>query len=324
MSRSSSETHRMLFFLLAAITIVALAGCGHSNPTSSQTQSGTAVVQVPVASSSSRATGPSTIGTETGSFVALKRASGIPDSRFPQVQGGNVYAMAADGAGGYYIGGNFTAVVGISRSRIAHIRADGSLDRVFNPAANGTVYALAVSGSTVYAGGDFTSIGRQSRSRIAALRTSDGLATTWNPHADSTVDAFAISGGTVYAGGKFNTIGGQRRYRLAALQAGSGAATPWNPAPDGPVDTLAVSGATVYAGGGFTTIAGVRRFFIAALVRIPRKPNARSTASRTLIPLQAERLGAKRRVCLAKVDVLFGFRSTRSPSPGFCDAAIHH
>jgi len=60
------------------------------------------------------------------------------------------------------------------------------------------------------------------------------------------------------------------------------------------------------------------------LVRIPRKPNARSTASRTLIPLQAERLGAKRRVCLAKVDVLFGFRSTRSPSPGFCDAAIHH
>ncbi len=60
------------------------------------------------------------------------------------------------------------------------------------------------------------------------------------------------------------------------------------------------------------------------VLRIPRKPNARSTASRTLIPLQAERLGAKRRVCLAKVDVLFGFRSTRSPSPGFCDAAIHH
>ena len=31
-----------------------------------------------------------------------------------------------------------------------------------------------------------------------------------------------------------------------------------------------------------------------------------------LIPLQAEHLGAKRRVCLAKVGVLFGFRSTRS------------
>ena len=68
----------------------------------------------------------------------------------------------------------------------------------------------------------------------------------------------------------------------------------------------------------------VKRWAADGKLRIPRKPNARSTASRTLIPLQAERLGAKRRVCLAKVDVLFGFRSTRSPSPGFCDAAIHH
>ncbi len=59
----------------------------------------------------------------------------------------------------------------------------------------------------------------------------------------------------------------------------------------------------------------------AKLVRIPPKPNGRSTASRTAIPLQAEHLGAKRRVCLAKVDVLFGFRSTRRPFPAFFCAA---
>ncbi len=56
-------------------------------------------------------------------------------------------------------------------------------------------------------------------------------------------------------------------------------------------------------------------------VRIPLKPNGCSTASRTPIPLQAEHLGAKRRVCLAHVDVLFGFRSTRSPCSAFSYAA---
>ena len=108
------------------------------------------------------------------------------------------------------------------------------LATAWNPNANGTVYALAVSGSTVYAGGDFTSIGGQARNRIAALDATTGLATAWNPNANSyRVDALAVSGSTVYAGGYFTSIGGQARNRIAALDAATGLATAWNPNANG-------------------------------------------------------------------------------------------
>ena len=49
------------------------------------------------------------------------------DASFPQVTGG-VFASAADGMGGFHIGGNFTAVDCVTRNNAAHINADGSLD----------------------------------------------------------------------------------------------------------------------------------------------------------------------------------------------------
>src|SRR5204863_1140366 len=101
------------------------------------------------------------------------------------------------------------------------IFAGGTLSP-WNPNANTTVYALAVSGSTIYAGGDFTSIGGQSRNKIAALDATTGSATSWNPNATggafgSSVFALAVNGSTVYAGGFFNNIGGQARKGIAAL-----------------------------------------------------------------------------------------------------------
>ena len=42
------------------------------------------------------------------------------------------------------------------------------------------MYALAVSGTKVYAGGIFTTIGDQTRKYIAALDAATGLATAWN------------------------------------------------------------------------------------------------------------------------------------------------
>src|SRR5450756_316767 len=97
-----------------------------------------------------------------------------------------------------------------TRNRIAAIDAATGEATSWNPNANGAVYALAVSGTTVYAGGWFTSIGRQTRNYIAALDAS-GNATSWNPNADSYVLALAVSGTTVYAGGYFTTIGGVSR-----------------------------------------------------------------------------------------------------------------
>ena len=87
----------------------------------------------------------------------------------------------------------------------------------WNPVADYPVYALAVSGSTIYAGGGFYTIGGQPRDGVAALDANTGLATAWNPYANDQVHALAISGSTVYVGGDFTTIGGQPRTGIAAL-----------------------------------------------------------------------------------------------------------
>src|SRR5207249_9645327 len=115
------------------------------------------------------------------------------------------------------------------RRHLAHVRADLSV-AAWNPNLDNAVFALAVSGGTLYAGGDFSSIGGQARRFIAALDTATGLATQWNPGANGSVPALAVSSGKVYAGGSFFFIGGQARSHIAALDtAATGAATAWAP-----------------------------------------------------------------------------------------------
>ncbi len=195
--------------------------------------------------------------------AALGTGSGSPDLSYA-LPNGVVRACVADGAGGWYIGGSFTQVGGQTRNYMARINADGTL-HPWNPNADASVYALAVSGGRVYAGGTFTTVGGQTRSYIAAIDTTTGAATSWNPGAGSTVYALAVSGGTVYAGGFFATIGGQSRNRIAALDTATGAATSWNPNSNSTVNALAVSGGTVYVGGIFTNIGGQNRGRIAAI-----------------------------------------------------------
>ena len=105
------------------------------------------------------------VGPRTSPGVAIDRANGQADAALPQVSGGDgsVFAVIADGAGGWYIGGAFTRVEGVARANLAHIEPDGTLDAAWNPSANAGVRALVVSGSTVYAGGNFLMIDGQTR-----------------------------------------------------------------------------------------------------------------------------------------------------------------
>ncbi|MBN2027468.1 MAG: hypothetical protein JW854_11980, partial [Actinobacteria bacterium] len=192
------------------------------------------------------------VGPNTGSGVPLSVISGDPQSPFPRANEAVITAIP-DGSGGWFIGGDFTRVGGLTRNRIAHILSDGSVSD-WNPGASAEVRALVLSGNTIYAGGDFTTIGGQSRDRIAALNATTGHVTSWNPGSNGTVNTLALSGTTIYAGGSFTTIGGQSRNRIAALNTSTGNATAWDPDADWTVNTLALSGSTVYAGGSFNTV----------------------------------------------------------------------
>lgn len=98
---------------------------------------------------------------------------------------GVVQAIAPDFDGGVFIAGTFTSVLGQTRNRIAKINVDGTLNE-FNPTyddvsygiGNGVVYALFLSGYTLYVGGTFTLVGGARRSRLASIDTSSGYVTS--------------------------------------------------------------------------------------------------------------------------------------------------
>lgn len=208
------------------------------------------------------------VGQVSGTGASFARPGGSWNPASVRVQGGVVNAVVGDGSGGWFIGGTFTAIDGVTRNRIAHVRADGTLDPDWNPDSNNAVQALVRAGSTLYVGGSFTVIGGQTRNRLAALETGGtGGASDWDPNANNTVMALALDGTTLYAGGTFGAVGGQTRSRLAALDTtvDLNMATAWDPGANNTVRAIAVVGTKVFVGGDFTIAAATARLRFAAI-----------------------------------------------------------
>ena len=219
-----------------------------------------------------------TVGPCTGGGVPVDRRTGAPIEGFARVTG-RVTAVVSDGAGGWFLGGRFTALEGVPRRNLAHVLADGSV-APWAPAVTGIdganslpnyelravgVSALVLRGGTLYVGGMFNAVAGQPRNNLAAVDVATGTPLAWDPNADYEVRCLALQGNTLYAGGEFQHMGGAVRHCIAAVDARSGRVTPWDPDAEQRVRTLAVDGRVVYAGGDFTAIGGQPRNALAAL-----------------------------------------------------------
>ena len=162
----------------------------------------------------------------------------------------------------------------------------------FSWVPNGTVYAMAETGNTVYLGGSFTSLTDPTsgttvtRNRLAALDATTGVPLPWDPNADNTVRALTVDPvtGTVYAGGGFLSVGGAAATRLAAIDPTTGAPVPgFSASAPSTVRDLLVSGGGLYVAGDFATINQRPRFGLAEL----------DTGTGGLLPFNARVSGGK-------------------------------
>jgi outer membrane protein assembly factor BamB len=192
--------------------------------------------------------------------------------------------------------------------------------------ANGGVYAMERSGSTLLVGGAFTAVGPPTGSFVKANMTTGAVSATW-PKIRGFVAAVAPDGlGGFYVGGLFSDVGGYPRNNVARVMA-DGRVSTWNPGTNGQVNAIQVVGSTVYVGGKFSTVAGQVRNRLAAVdaasgVATSWNPNADNdvntlvaTGSRVFVGGSFLNVGGQARRCLAGLNTTTGAADALALNP---------
>jgi uncharacterized delta-60 repeat protein len=205
-------------------------------------------------------------------YVARLNHDGSVDGSFNPQANGVVRALVLQPNGQVIIGGDFTTVQStgsttpLVRNHVARLNADGTVDSVFNPNANGAVFAVAYqpNGQIVIAG-SFTTVQPNgspttTRNHIARFNVDGSLDTTFDPNTDRTVLALAVqSNGQIVVGGGFTEFTpngastGSIRNCVARLNADGSLDTVWDPEPNGSVDAILIDpDGNILLGGEFT------------------------------------------------------------------------
>ncbi|MCA2211312.1 PQQ-like beta-propeller repeat protein [Jidongwangia harbinensis] len=173
---------------------------------------------------------------------------------------GLVYASARVGST-VYVGGSFrNAIVNgrsVPRKRLAAVDTRTGKLLPWAPETNGTVLALAASGSALYASGKFTTVAGQPRAGLAGLHPASGAVGPLRHTVKGEGTALAVGGGRLYLGGTVTAVDGRPVRNLAAFRLSDGAHdTTFVGGADGQVRALSVAGSRLYVGGGFKRLNG--------------------------------------------------------------------
>ncbi|MEO6046618.1 MAG: T9SS type A sorting domain-containing protein, partial [Candidatus Kapaibacterium sp.] len=190
--------------------------------------------------------------------------------------GGVVHALAVSGRD-LYVGGIFETageltVNGIARWNTFSQRwsaLDSGLQKVmfaergFLPIIRGgDIYAIAVSGSDVYAAGDFDYVYKDRK--IRHIARFDG--SRWNALGTDTTGSIygiAINGGDLYVGGAFKKIGSLTVNNIARWSIGESRWYPLGAGTDDTVHAVSFFNGELHAGGNFRTAGGVAAPYLA-------------------------------------------------------------
>ncbi|MGW6175025.1 PKD domain-containing protein [Arthrobacter sp. NPDC055138] len=132
-----------------------------------------------------------------------------------------------------FVGGDFSAVGGQPRSKIAAFDLGTGALQSFGTSISGQVETISVTGNTVYLGGSFGTAGGQPRQNVAAFNRANGALLPWAPAVDSIVHGViaAADNSRVVIGGRFQQLNGERKIGIGAVHGITGASLPWSSTP---------------------------------------------------------------------------------------------
>ncbi|MDF1629361.1 MAG: hypothetical protein P1U78_06130 [Alcanivoracaceae bacterium] len=198
-----------------------------------------------------------------GGAVSLPPATfaSLPDHGlpFPDVNG-VVHAVAEDGVGGWYIGGQFSAVNGEPRKNLARIDSAGNLldwtGSVDGPGA--VVKSLYSSGLQLVVGGLFSSAAGAgeagaARSNLALFYENGDLDSIFAPVVNGEVRAITIFNDAILVGGSFTMIGSIDAGGIGLISS-DGTAVQAQGSFNGPVNALLITDTQLVVGGEFTAV----------------------------------------------------------------------
>jgi uncharacterized delta-60 repeat protein len=139
----------------------------------------------------------------------------------------SVYGLAIQPDGNVLIGGRFTKIGAATRTRLARLHPDGSLDISFNASANDLTESFVVlDDDRILAGGVFTQINGALRKGIACLNPDGSLSESFNLQGLNATGArveilrlLKLKSGKILIGGQFTSISGVARKNIARLNA---------------------------------------------------------------------------------------------------------